>query len=146
MAGPPGRGRGGDLSNVNTRSGIKVTKFGKQSQECWSRSQSLTFAEAAAAGGSARQGPPPPLAGDGLSVVLPSNEWSSQASVHRAATIMSQNQVTSRGGTSAMAVIVAMATIAALCGDMMQMQEGQKRAKNRQNQCHHYIAKVLCRP
>ena len=70
------------------------------------------------------------------------------ASVHRAATIMSQNQVTSRGGTSAMAVIVAMAmaTIAALCGNMMQMQEGQKRAKNRQNQCHHCIAKVLCRP
>ena len=149
MAGPPGRGRGGDLSNVNTRSGIKVTKFGKQSQECWSQSQSFTFAEAAAAGGSSLCRDPhlPWLEMDS---VLSSPAMNGPArpvfSVHRAATIMSQNQVTSRGGSSAMAVIVAMAAIAALCGDMMQMQKGQKRAKNRQNRCHHRIANVLCRP
>ena len=141
MAGPPGRGRGGDLSNVNTRSGIKVTKFGKQSQECWSQSQSFTFAEAAAAGGSSLCRDPhlPWLEMDS---VLSSPAMNGPArpvfSVHRAATIMSQNQVTSRGGSSAMAVIVAMAAIAALCGDMMQMQK--KRAKNRQNRCHHCIA------
>ena len=149
MAGPPGRGRGGDLSNVNTRSGIKVTKFGKQSQECWSQSQSFTFAEAAAAGGSSLCRDPhlPWLEMDS---VLSSPAMNGPArpvfSVHRAATIMSQNQVTSRGGSSAMAVIVAMAAIAALYMDMMQMQERQKRAKNRQNRCHHCIANVLCRP
>ena len=137
MLGPPGRGRGGDLSNVNTRSGIKVTKFGKQSQECWSQSQSLTFAEAAAAGGSSRQGPPPPLAGDGLSVVLPSNEWSSQASGQ--CPPRCHNNVTKPGHLQGRHQCHGSHSGHGDHSSTLRGHDGQ-------NRCHHCIAKVLCRP